>query len=191
MPAIAALAASYLPAVRGHMVGIVTEDQPSDVELLQRIARSDAQAYRVLFSRYAPTAMALALRVLRRRALAEESVQEAFFDVWRGADRYDQSRASVRAWIMTLVHNRAVDALRRELAHRRRVDDPSAFDRPVIDPAQEIVEGLDIPHQRARVREALDTLPKEQRQVLELMYFEAKSQRDVAEQLGIPLGTVK
>lgn len=165
--------------------------QEWDRELLQRIAKSDTEAYRALFDRYAPTALALALRLVRHRPLAEESVQEAFFEVWRGADRYEETRGSVRAWIMTLVHNRAVDALRRELAQRRRADDATTYDPPVADPAADIAEALDIPKERARVRAALDALPDEQRQVLELMYFDGLSQTQVADQMTIPLGTVK
>jgi RNA polymerase sigma-70 factor (ECF subfamily) len=181
-----------LPGLRANRVDLVMDgSQEWDRELLQRIAKSDTEAYRALFDRYAPTALALALRLVRHRPLAEESVQEAFFEVWRGADRYEEARGSVRAWIMTLVHNRAVDALRRELAQRRRADDATAYDPPVDDPAADIAEALDIPKERARVRAALDTLPDEQRQVLELMYFDGLSQTQVADQMTIPLGTVK
>jgi RNA polymerase sigma factor (sigma-70 family) len=170
---------------------VMDETRAWDLELLQRIAKSDTEAYRALFDRYAPTALALALRIVRHRPLAEDSVQEAFVEVWRNVDRYDESRGSVRAWIMTLVHNRAVDALRRELAQRRRADEAAGFDQPMVDPAAEIVEALDIPRERARVRTALGTLPVEQRQVLELMYFDDLSQTQVADRLSIPLGTVK
>jgi len=181
-----------LPGMPARRVDVVMDgSQEWDRELLRQIAKSDTEAYRALFDRYAPTALALALRLVRHRPLAEESVQEAFFEVWRGADRYQESRGSVRAWIMTLVHNRAVDALRRELAQRRRADDASAYDPPVADPAADIAEALDVPKERERVRTALETLPGEQRQVLELMYFDGLSQSQVAERLTIPLGTVK
>jgi RNA polymerase sigma factor (sigma-70 family) len=164
--------------------------QRADRALLARISAGDADAYRTLFARYAPTALALALRLVRQRALAEESVQEAFLEVWRKPERYQEARGTVRAWLMTLVHNRSVDALRRELAQRRRVD-ASAFAPVPDEPAADVVDALDLPQERARVRRALDGLPDDQRRVLELMYFDGMSQTDIAAHLSIPLGTVK
>jgi RNA polymerase sigma-70 factor (ECF subfamily) len=178
-------------AAAPRAVVVMDAAQKRDRELLQRITRADTEAFRSLFARYAPTALALAIRIVRNRPLAEEAVQEAFLEVWRGPDRYKESRGSVRAWIMTLVHNRTVDALRRELAQRRRADDATAFDPPVTDPAADIVAALDLPTDRARVQAALGTLPAEQRAVLMLMYFDSLTQTEVAERLSIPLGTVK
>lgn len=162
-----------------------------DRQLLGRIAAGDEDAYRALFARYAPTALALALRVIRHRALAEESVQEAFLEVWRDPRRYDERRGSVRAWIMTLVHNRAVDALRREVSQQRRVTDHASREPAADDPVEEVAEAIDLPKERERVREALGSLPDPQREVLTLMYFDGLSQTQVAAKLGIPLGTVK
>jgi RNA polymerase sigma-70 factor (ECF subfamily) len=161
-----------------------------DRELLRRISRGDEEAFRSLFGRYAPTARALALRILRQRFLADETVQEAFLSVWRNPDRYDASRGSVRAWLMSAVHHRAVDLVRREEAHRRRSDSAVA-DLPAEDPAEQAVEAVGVPEERAAVRAALAELPAEQREVIELMYFEGLSQSKVAERTGIPLGTVK
>jgi len=165
--------------------------QRADRALLARISAGDADAYKTLFARYAPTALALALRLVRHRSLAEESVQEAFLEVWRKPERYQEARGTVRAWLMTLVHNRSVDALRRELAQRRRSDEAAAFASVPDDPASDVVGALDLPKERARVRRALDGLPDDQRRVLELMYFDGMSQTDIAAHLSIPLGTVK
>jgi RNA polymerase sigma-70 factor, ECF subfamily len=161
-----------------------------DRELLQRIGRRDQEAFRGLFGRYAPTARALALRILRQPFLADETVQEAFLWVWTAPERYDPVRGSVRAWLMSAVHHRAVDLVRREEAHRRRAHGALA-DAPPEDPGEQVVEAVGLPEERAAVRAALDGLPPEQRQVIELMYFDGLSQSKVSERTGIPLGTVK
>lgn len=163
-----------------------------DRDLLRRISGGDRDSFRRLFARYAPTAMALAQRVVRQAHLAEETVQEAFLAVWRNPGGYDPDRGSVRAWLMSTVHHRAVDAVRREEAQRRRADQAIA-DAPGIveDPADAIVDELDLPEERSQVRQAMGTLPAEQRRVIELMYFEGLSQSRIAEKLELPLGTVK
>jgi RNA polymerase sigma-70 factor (ECF subfamily) len=163
-----------------------------DRDLVQRIRRRDEDAFRGLFDRYAPTAKALAQRIVRQSHLAEEIVQEAFLAVWRNPDAYDQGRGSVRSWLMGMVHHRAVDLVRREESYRRRAE-RSAND-PVdqqVDHADEVAEQLDLPQERRRVRAAMDELPEEQRRILELMYFEGRSQSQIAEATGLPLGTVK
>ncbi|MGZ4110202.1 MAG: RNA polymerase sigma factor [Actinomycetota bacterium] len=163
-----------------------------DRELVQRIRRGDEEAFRGLFGRYAPTAKALAQRLVRQSNLAEEIVQEAFLALWRNPDGYDQERGSVRSWLMGMVHHRAVDLIRREESYRRRAERtaPEALEEQA-DHADDVVEQLDLPQERLRVRAALDELPVEQRAVLELMYFEGKSQSQIAALTGLPLGTVK
>lgn len=179
------------PSWRGASV---TADltEARDRELVQRIGRGDEDAFRGLFGRYAPSAMALARRVARQPFLAEEIVQEAFLAVWRNPSGYDQQRGSVRAWLMGMVHHRAVDAVRREESQRRRADESMVSD-PVVtpDPADDVVDQIDLPEERNAVRVALDALPDEQRQVIELMYFGGLSQSAVSERLSLPLGTVK
>ncbi|MGH2635895.1 MAG: sigma-70 family RNA polymerase sigma factor [Actinomycetota bacterium] len=166
--------------------------QARDRELVRRIERGDEEAFRGLFRRYAPTALSLARRVARQPFLAEEIVQEAFLAVWRNPGGYDEGRGSVKAWLMGMVHHRAVDAVRREESQRRRAEDAQASDVVVIeDPADSVVEELGMPEERKAVRAALDQLPQEQRQVIELMYFGGMSQSRISERLGLPLGTVK
>jgi len=163
-----------------------------DRHLLRRIAAGDREAFRQLFGRYAPTAMALARRVVRQPQLAEETVQEAFLSVWRNPRGYDPARGTVRAWLMSAVHHRAVDGVRREEAQRRRAEDVLSLpDLAPEDPAQSAVDAVGLPQERAAVRTALQELPPEQRQVIELMYFSGRSQSRIAEDLGLPLGTVK
>ena len=161
-----------------------------DRDLLRRVSRGQEDAFRELFGKYAPTARALALRILRRPFLANETVQEAFLALWRHPQGYERDRGSVRAWLMSTVHHRAVDLVRREEAHRRRTE--GTLPDPVPeDPAEQAVHAVGVPEERAAVRTALADLPTEQRQVIELLYFEGLTQSQVAERTGLPLGTVK
>ena len=163
-----------------------------DRDLVRRIGRRDGEAFRGLFGRYAPNALALARRVVRQPFLAEEIVQEAFLAVWKNPDGYDDRRGSVRSWLMGMVHHRAVDAVRREESQRRRAEEAQA-NEPVVtpDPAEQVVEDLGLPEERRAVRAALEQLSDKQRQVIELMYYEGLSQSTISERLGLPLGTVK
>lgn len=163
-----------------------------DHGLVERLRGGDADAFRALFRRYAPSAMSLARRVVRQPFLAEEIVQEVFLAVWRNPGGYDPLLGSVRSWLMGMVHHRAVDTVRREQSQRRRAEDPRVSEMVVLeDPADQVVDALGLPEERRSVRAALEELPAEQRQVLELMYFEGLSQSRVAERLDVPLGTVK
>jgi RNA polymerase sigma-70 factor (ECF subfamily) len=163
-----------------------------DRDLVRRIDQGDEEAFRSLFRRYGATATALARRVARQPYLAEEIVQEAFLAVWRNPSAYDDARGSVRSWLMGTVHHRAVDAIRREEAQRRRAEESLASDVVVVeDPAEAVVEELGLPEERKMVRGALEELPAEQREVIELMYFGGLTQTRIAERLGLPLGTVK
>lgn len=177
---------------------VVQVDDPADLseardrDLVKRIAGGDEAAFRALFRRYSPTALALAKRIVRQPHLAEETVQEAFLSVWRNPGAFDSARGSVRSWLMTAVHNRAVDTVRREEAQRRRAEDVAAEpDLGPVDPGYEVVEEMGLFQQRVAVREALEKLPEEQRRVIELMYFGGQSQSKISERLGLPLGTVK
>ena len=154
-----------------------------------RIAEGSSDAFRDLYSRYASTAAGLAHRVIGDPVLAEEVVQDVFMSVWRSAAAYDAARGSVRSWLLTQVHHRAVDVIRREDAERRRsLRQP----QPVpADPTEEVVEDEWLRGRRADIRLALRTISDEQRQVLELAYFDGLTQSQVSERLGIPLGTVK
>lgn len=163
--------------------------EPDDQDLLRRVGRRDEDAFRLLFRRHAPHAHALALRLVRQPFLAEEAVQDAFLALWRDAGSYDPRRGSVRAWLMGMVHNRAVDLVRREESQRRRAEKPALV--VLEDPGDEVVREIGSAEEGARVRAALAELPNEQRRVIELMYFDGLSQSRIAERLSLPLGTVK
>ncbi|HZB78944.1 MAG TPA: sigma-70 family RNA polymerase sigma factor [Actinomycetota bacterium] len=163
-----------------------------DEDLLMRVGAGDDRAFRELFARYASVAHALAFRLVRQAQVAEEIVQEAFLAVWRSPERYDRSRGSVRTWLMGTVHHRAVDAVRREQAQRRRAGQAAAMGHGVAeDPTDEVLSAIDLPRERRLVRRALAELPDEQRDVIRQMYFDGMSQSQIAERTGLPLGTVK
>jgi RNA polymerase sigma factor (sigma-70 family) len=163
-----------------------------DRQLLRRIQGGDEEAFRTLFAAYGPSAMALASRVLRQAHLAEEIVQEAFLALWLSTELYDERRGSVKAWLMTMVHHRAVDSVRREETQRRRADElMGGMREETEDPSGDVVEAVAATGERAAVRAALEVLPPEQREVLGSMYFDGLSQSQIAARTGIPLGTVK
>jgi RNA polymerase sigma-70 factor, ECF subfamily len=163
-----------------------------DRQLLRRIQGGDEEAFRTLFAAYGPSAMALASRVLRQAHLAEEIVQEAFLALWLSTELYDERRGSVKAWLMTMVHHRAVDSVRREETQRRRADElMGGMREETEDPSDDVVDAVAASGERAAVRSALDALPPEQREVLASMYFDGLTQSQIAERTGTPLGTVK
>ena len=173
-------------------MGTIDVSEARDRDLMRRLQAEDEEAFRGLFSRYAPTAKALALRVVRQQQLAEEIVQEAFMAVWRNPGAYQEQRGSVKTWLMGLVHHRAVDAVRREESQRRRAEtEASLMAVETIDHAEDLVVQLGVPQEQAAVRSALGDLPQEQRAVLQMMYFDGLSQSQIAEKNGVPLGTVK
>ena len=172
------------------------EERESDLDrdLMMGIAQGDRNAFFVMFDRYAPTAMGLAWRMLRYRHLAEEAVQETFLAVWRDPVGYRAERGTVRAWLMSTVHHRAVDLVRHEESQGRRAMDAASLvstARGPADPAEVVVEEIALAEDRKAVRRALADLSPEQRQIIELMYFEGLSQTRIAERLPLPLGTVK
>lgn len=160
--------------------------QLSDEAVLDLLARANEGALAELYDRYGRVAYALSLRILRDRTLAEDAVQEAFLSAWRSAAGFDPARAKPSTWLLTLVHRRAVDLVRRE---ERRRGDPL----PEEETAQEATaeDEVALREQRALVQEALGKLPPDQRAALELAYYGGYTQSELAERLGVPLGTVK
>jgi RNA polymerase sigma-70 factor (ECF subfamily) len=161
-------------------------DHLSDEALIALVARGDDEALGALYDRFSSIAYGLALRVLRDRALAEDAVQEAFLAIWRSAKSFQAGRAKPSTWILTLVHRRSVDLVRRE--ERRRAD-------PIEGLAHAAGEATDeeamLRSKRRVVQDALGRLPDDQREALELAYYGGFSQSELAERLGQPLGTIK
>jgi RNA polymerase sigma factor (sigma-70 family) len=159
----------------------------SDEAVVALTARSDHVALAELYDRFGRIAFSLAFRVLRDEALAEDAVQEAFLAVWRGAARFMPERAKASTWILTLVHRRAVDLVRRE--ERRRADPLPETDFGGSEPSAADVAWLHL--ERQRVQAALARLPDQQREAIELAYYGGFTQSELAERLGEPLGTIK
>jgi RNA polymerase sigma-70 factor (ECF subfamily) len=162
----------------------------ADEDLMQLVLDGDARAFEVVFDRHAGAAFSLAYRMCGRRTMAEDIVQESFLSLWRSGARYDRARGSVRSWVLRVVHNRAIDAFRRELVKGGRDvhDDGTAERMPDPQRTEAEVERRD---DAQRVRTALSRLPLEQRQVIELAYFGGFSHTEIAHQLELPAGTVK
>jgi RNA polymerase sigma-70 factor (ECF subfamily) len=160
---------------------------PSDEQLVAAIAGGDDLALGELYDRYSRPAYNLALRILRDSGLAQDAVQDALLGVWRTAAAFDAKRGTVSTWLLTLVHRRAVDVVRRE---ERRRTDVLADDAPQ-ESGESTEDEAELRERRIRVQAALAQLPDDQRQALELAYYGGLSQSDLAERLGVPLGTIK
>lgn len=162
--------------------------EASDEELLQGIVAEDVEALESLYARYGGLAFSLALRITGSREAAEDVVQEAFLSAWRRALTYKPERGSARSWLLGIIHNRAIDAVR-----ARRVGGPTVpLDEgmPLAakdNPLETVEQNLD----REAIRRAMTTLPDEQRQSIELAYFSGFSYPEIAQRLGVPLGTIK
>lgn len=162
----------------------------ADEELMSLVAKGQARAFETIYERHCGAAFSLAYRMCGKRALAEDVAQEAFLSIWRSGGRYDRARGSVRTWVLGIVHNRAIDALRRSVVHeRRRASDEGIEERFE---ARERTEVEAARREEAEtIRGMLDTLPDEQSRVIELAYFGGFTHSEIAEMLGAPIGTIK
>jgi RNA polymerase sigma-70 factor, ECF subfamily len=162
----------------------------ADEELMQLVYRSKADAFEVIYDRHADAAFSLAFRMCSQRALAEDVVQEAFLSLWRSRARYDRDRGSVRTWVLGIVHNRAIDALRRRAVRDRGIVDDEGIEERIAAPER---TDLDVARrEEAReIRDALDDLPEEQSRVIELAYFGGLTHVQIASMLDAPVGTIK
>jgi RNA polymerase sigma-70 factor, ECF subfamily len=162
----------------------------SDEALVALVARGDESALGELYDRVGRVAYGIAFRILRDDRLAEDAVQEGFLAVWRAAATFRAERAKASTWIVTLVHRRAVDIVRRE--ERRRAEPLESEIRPdASDPSGSAEDVAWLGFERDRVQAALRSLPDAQREAIELAYYGGYSQSELAERLGVPLGTIK
>jgi RNA polymerase sigma-70 factor (ECF subfamily) len=158
----------------------------SDEALVALVARADEGALEELYERFGHVAYGLALRVLRDPALAEDAVQDGFLAVWRTATRFVPERAKASTWVLTLIHRRAVDIVRREQPRRAEPLET------VAQPSANVTEDEAwLRLERTRVQEALRRLPDQQREAIELAYYGGFTQAELADRLGEPLGTIK
>ena len=162
--------------------------QISDVELLHAVARGDEVALARLYDSYRVILFGLMLRILRSRQEAEDVLQDVFLQVWNRAADFDESRGRPFTWLVTLARSRAIDRLR-ALGSRERVAQNAA--REIVEESSDAIEDAIRAEEGRGVRNALHELPEDQRQALELAYFEGLTQSEIASRLKTPLGTVK
>ena len=162
----------------------------ADEDLMVLVGRGDADAFEVIYGRHATSAYSLAYRMMGSRSTAEDVAQEAFLSAWRAGGAYDSTRGSVRTWLLGMVHNRAIDAMRRgrvrdfpRVADERAAERVESGDRTDVEAARR--------HEARVIRTALETLPAEQSRVIELAYFGGFTQTEIAEMVAAPVGTVK
>jgi RNA polymerase sigma-70 factor, ECF subfamily len=162
----------------------------ADEDLMQLVRRGEARAFEVVYERHATAAFSLAYRIVGTRNGAEDVTQEAFLSIWRSGARYERARGSVRTWVLGIVHHRAIDYLRRAFVHdRRRASDEGIEERFEAGERTEVEAAR---RDEARtIRAAMDTLPADQCQVIELAYFGGFTHTEIAEMLDAPVGTVK
>lgn len=164
-----------------------THPHADDRQALLRVARGDREAIAELYDRHATLVYSVALRVTRDDALAQDVVQDVFVTAWRKAALYDHERAGVATWLATIARNRAVDRLRAEHRDRQQPGELPELESDDVPLDAALLDG----ERSTAVRQSLAAMPPRQREVLELMYFRGLSQSEVAERLGVPLGTVK
>ena len=163
-----------------------------DLQLHRRLSAGDRGAFDELYRRYSPTAYGIAYRLTGQQLLAQDVVHDAFLALWRAPEAFDATRGAFRSFFLALVHHRAVDTIRREERLRARQDRAANLEAAAgEDPSERVVDEDFLTRRRSEVRDALADLSAEQRQVLEMAYFGGKTQVRIAEELGIPLGTVK
>jgi RNA polymerase sigma-70 factor (ECF subfamily) len=162
----------------------------ADEELMHLVYRSDARAFEVIYDRHADAAFSLAYRMCAQRALAEDVVQEAFLSLWRSRARYDRRRGSVRTWVLGIVHNRAIDALRRRTVRDRGIVREEGIEERLVAPERTDAEFARREEVR-EIRDALEQLPDEQSRVIELAYFGGMTHMQIAAMLDMPVGTIK
>ncbi|HXV52102.1 MAG TPA: sigma-70 family RNA polymerase sigma factor [Solirubrobacterales bacterium] len=163
----------------------------ADEDLMTLVDRRDPDAFAVLYDRHGGAAYSLAHRIVGDPAIAEDVTQEAFISVWRSGARFDAARGSVRSWTLGIVRNRAIDALRRVSgsAPKLNLDDDALLESQT---SEELTDSEAIRRETSRrVRGALRELPDEQSEVIGLAYFGGFTHTEIAEMLGMPLGTVK
>jgi len=162
---------------------------PSDQRVVDLLAQASPEGIEMIYDRYGRLAYTLAFRVLGDAGAAEEVVQEAFLAIWRRATSYRPERGSLRTWVCSIVHHRAIDRLRGR-SGRARLDLP--LDRASVEASlSDTWETVAAELERGHLRRALAGLPDDQRRTLELAYYAGHSQSEISSLMGVPLGTVK
>ncbi len=162
----------------------------SDAALVERVISGDEAALSTIYDRYSAMLFGVILRILRDKQMAEEVLQDLFLQLWRSAAQFDSTRGSLAAWLMVSGRNRAISRLRGR-ASREILEEEEGLYADTFVSAHNIEEEVSRTELRRRLTEALHQLPEEQRQAVELAYFEGLTQTEIASRTGSPLGTVK
>jgi len=162
-----------------------------DVTLVERIAEQDADALKALYLRHAPMLLALGYRVLNDRQLAEDVLNEVFLELWKAPDKYDATRSSPRTFLVLVMRRRAIDQLRSRTAGVKTQAFDGRWHQAGTSPNPGPSEGVADAEERQRLRSVLDELPEEQRIAIEMSFFGGKTNVEIAEATGQPLGTIK
>lgn len=174
------------PSARG---GTGPDPDRNDRETMHRLVDGDLGALDQLYAQYGAMAFSIAFRITGDRAAAEDVVQESFLGAWRNAARYVDGRGTVKTWLLSIVHHRAIDSIRRRRQTTELPDNEAPLPQPLVlpDTWAEVAAGLD----RDAIRNALGRISDVQREAIELAYFGGLTQGEIAERTGVPLGTVK
>lgn len=163
-----------------------------DSELLHRVALRDQNAFAMLYDRYATVLYSLCLAIVKRQDDAEDVLQECFLQIWEKAYAFDGLKGSVYTWLVTMTRNRAIDRLRSKQFQVSKQRQPDFdFETIAADEIYSPLENASLAERAHLVRQAFATLPVEQREVLQMAYFQGYSQSEISQQLCVPLGTVK
>jgi len=164
-----------------------------DAELIQLIASGDTRALEALYDRYSRVVFSFSVRIVSDPQLAEEVMQEVFFRVWQQAGSFSSARGTLITWLLSITHNLSIDEVRKRnrRPQKAEAEDPELLLGSVADLSTDIEEEAWLSGVRATITGALDHLPREQREVIELAYFRGLTQREIAETLRTPLGTIK
>ena len=164
-----------------------------DEDLFKEIANGQRQAFSVIYDRYSSQLYGLALKILQNQTLADDVIQDVFVNIWKKAGTYDRSKGTPIAWMMILCRNRCIDALRRLNKNRSRsaVLTEELVQTVSDESAANPLEKAGLSELQTAVRRAMEILPPEQREPIELAYFKGFSQSEIASELNLPLGTIK
>ncbi len=165
----------------------------SDADLIGRVSEGDTRALEILYDRYSRVVYSFALRIVGDPQLAEELLQEVFLRTWQQGAAFRAARGSFITWLLSITHNMAIDEVRKRRRRPQRADneEPETVLAAMTDEGQDVEEEVWLSSLREMIATALQELPVAQREAIELAYFQGLTQREIAERLGEPLGTIK
>jgi RNA polymerase sigma-70 factor (ECF subfamily) len=165
----------------------------SDADLIRRVSAGNPLALEVLYDRYSRVVYSFALRIVGDSQVAEEILQEVFFRAWQQGGSFQSSRGSLITWLLSITHNLSIDEVRRKRRRPQKADaeEPETILSGLADEGQDVEEEVWLASLRSTIEGALEQLPAPQREAIELAYFQGLTQREIADRLGEPLGTIK